>query len=52
MTTEIVQNILVVASFAYLVSAIVRMIEVRFKPTPQTEQERRLALLYGREEEV
>lgn len=51
MTTEIVGNILVVASFAYLISAIVRMVEVRYKPTPQSEQEKRLAALYGRDTE-
>lgn len=45
----ILGNVLIVASFAYLVSAIVRLIESRYKPQPEDERKKRIDVLYGRD---
>jgi len=45
----IIENIIIVSSFSYLVAYVVNFIEEKFKPKQVSEREKRLALLYGRE---
>lgn len=47
----IIENIIIVVSFSYLVAYVVDFIEEKFRPKQMSEREKRLALLYGREED-
>lgn len=45
------EYLLIVASYAYTLSALVRFAVARSKPSPEAERQAKLDLLYGRENE-
>lgn len=51
MSDVMVENILLIGAFAYMVSAVVRLVESRYKASPEDERQKRLAALYGRDEQ-
>tara|TARA_A200000159_G_scaffold101998_1_gene94841 strand:+ start:736 stop:888 length:153 start_codon:yes stop_codon:yes gene_type:complete len=50
MSNTVIENILLIGAFVYMVSAVVRLVESRYKPSPEEERRKRLAVLYGRDE--
>lgn len=51
MDISVIENIIIVGSFAYLVSYVANIIEEKYKPSVVSVQEERLNTLYGRNEQ-